>query len=431
MFQFDQAFRDEFSANWRVLLIAITALFFGFSAPAYALPFIYPEVIKEFGWTREQATLLATAKYLTGVIACLVFGRFLDIAGAWKALMTSIVVGAVALLGFAFVGGLTSYYAVGVLLGIAGPGAMVSCFVLVGRTFRASQGTATGMVLLGTAIGGVVMPVVTVELIQAFGWRTGMAALSAGIWLVAIPALIYGMLRVPITEQAATASDASESVGVREYFGKMMRGSSFWLMSTAFFLVTIVDQALTQHQVLMLLDAGLTASDGAWTVSAIGVVAIFGRVLAGNILDRSSNRGLAGLYFLLTTCAILSFALANPIVLVSYVVVRAMGHSSVMVDGPVISRHTYGTQHLGLLTGLLTGMANLGSATGPWVMGRMYDVAGSYQYALILFMILPALSAVCIWFVNPRAWKAQRADAQRRQDQPAEGSPAVGLPASG
>ena len=81
------------------------------------------------------------------------------------------------LLGFAFVGGLTSYYAVGVLLGIAGPGAMVSCFVLVGRTFRASQGTATGMVLLGTAIGGVVMPVVTVELIQAFGWRTGMAAL--------------------------------------------------------------------------------------------------------------------------------------------------------------------------------------------------------------------------------------------------------------
>ena len=76
-------------------------------------------------------------------------------------------------------------------------------------------------------------------------------------------------------------------------------------------------------------------------------------------------------------------------------------------------------------------MANLGSATGPWVMGRMYDAAGSYQYALILFMILPALRAACIWLGNPRAWKARRRDAQRRQDQPAEGSPAVGLPASG
>lgn len=414
MFQFDQAFRDEFAANWRVLLIAVTALFFGFSAPAYALPFIYPEVIKEFEWTREQATLLATAKYLTGVIACLVFGRFLDIAGAWRSLMVSVVIGGFALVAFAFIGGLNSYYAVGVLLGIAGPGAMVSCFVLVGRTFRASQGTATGMVLLGTAIGGVVMPIVTEALIGAFGWRTGMVTLSLGIWLIAIPALIYGMLRVPITEQATSAHDGGEAVGVTTYFGKLMRGSSFWLMSAAFFLVTIVDQALTQHQVLMFRDAGLTSQQGALGVSAIGFFAIFGRILAGNILDRSSNRGLAGLYLLLTICAILSFMLTNPVVLITYAVVRAMGHSSVMVDGPVISRHTYGTQHLGLLTGLITAMANLGSATGPWVMGRMYDAAGSYRLALMLFMVLPVASAICIWFVNPRAWKAQRADAQTR-----------------
>lgn len=426
MFQFDQTFRDEFRANWRVLLIAVTALFFGFSAPAYALPFIYPEVIKEFGWTREQATLLATSKYLTGVVACLVFGRFLDLAGAWKALMTSIVIGGFALLGFAFVGGLPTYYGVGVLLGIAGPGAMVSSFVLVARTFRASQGTATGMVLLGTAFGGVVMPVVTQALIEAYGWRAGMATLSVGIWVIAIPALIYGMLRVPIADQQAAVSDASEKVSVTAYFGKMMKGGSFWLMAIAFFLVTIVDQALTQHQVLMFRDAGLSPADGALGVSAIGFVAIFGRILAGNILDRSSNKGLAGLYLLLTMCAVLSFALTNPVVLISYAVVRAMGHSSVMVDGPVISRHTYGTQHLGLLTGLFTAMANLGSATGPWLMGRMYDVNGSYRLALIVFMILPAVSAVLIWFVNPRAWKAHRADAQKRADLPAEGSPAVG-----
>lgn len=429
MFQFNQAFRDEFRANWRVLLIAIAALFFGFSAPAYALPFLYPEVISEFGWTREQATLLATAKYLTGAVACLVVGRFLDVAGAWVALMMSVVIGGFALLGFVFVSGLNSYYLIGVLLGIAGPGAMVSCFVLVGRTFRASQGTATGMVLLGTALGGVVMPVVTAALIEAFGWRTGMAALSIGIWVVAIPALVYGMLRVPITQQEATASEASEAsekVGVRAYFGKLMSGSSFWLMSIAFFLVTIVDQALTQHQVLMFRDTGLSESDAALGVSAIGTFAIFARILAGNILDRSSNRGLAFLYLALTICAVLSFALTNPAILAIYVVVRAMGHSSVMVDGPVISRHTYGTQHLGLLTGLITAMANLGSAAGPWLMGRMYDAAGSYRIALIVFMVLPVVSAVFIWFVNPRAWKAQRADAQTRQDRPAEGSPAVG-----
>ncbi len=426
MFQFDQTFRDEFAANWRVLLIAITALFFGFSAPAYALPFLYPEVIREFGWTREQATLLASAKYLTGACACLVVGRFLDVAGAWVALLVSVVIGGIALIGFAFVEGLNSYYAVGVLLGIAGPGAMVSSFVLVGRTFRASQGTATGVVLLGTALGGVIMPLVTAALIGWFGWRIGMSMLSAGIWFVALPALVYGLLRVPVTQQVAAVGDMDEKASVTAYFGKLMRGSSFWLMSAAFFLVTIVDQALTQHQVLMLRDAGLDAGQGASVVSIIGLFTIIGRIVAGNILDRSSNRGLAVLYVLLTASALLSFLLTNPIVLMTYIVVRALGHSSVMVDGPVISRHTYGTQHLGLLTGLITAMANLGSAAGPWLMGRLYDAGGSYHSSLIVFMILPIVSAVFIWFVNPRAWKAQRADARRRADRPVEGSPAIG-----
>lgn len=426
MFQFDQAFRDEFRENWRVLVIAIAVLFFGFSAPAYALPFIYPEVIREFGWTREQATLLASAKYLTGCVACLVFGRFLDIAGAWRALMVAIVVGGLALLGFAFVAGLNSYYAIGVLLGIAGPGSMVSCFVLVARSFRASQGTATGMVLLGTAIGGVVMPVATDALIVALGWRLGMVTLSAGIWLIAIPALLYGMIRVPLRAPSASPGQEGDHIGVLPYFAGLARDASFWLMSIAFFFVTIVDQALTQHQVLMFRDAGLSSGEGALAVSAIGMVAIFGRILAGNILDRSSNRGLAALYLLLTLSAVFSFLLTNPVVLVAYAVVRAMGHSSVMVDGPVISRHTYGTRHLGLLTGLITAMANLGSATGPWLMGRMYDASGSYQTALIAFMILPALSAALMWFVEPRAWKAHRADARKRPDMSVEGSPAIG-----
>lgn len=422
MFRFDQKFRDEFRESWQVLLIATVALFFGFSAPAFSLPFIYPEVIREFGWTREQATLLASAKYLTGVFACLFFGRFLDLAGAWRALMVSVIVGGLALIAFAFVSGLYSYYAVGVLLGIAGPGAMVSSFVVVARSFRRSQGTATGIVLLGGAIGGVVMPVVTQALIDAFGWRTGMVSLSAGIWLVAVPALVYGMIRVPLPDHKVKADGSGAVVSVTAYFSGLMKGASFWLMAVAFFLVTVVDQALTQHQVLMFGDTGLSPTDGALAVSAIGFAAIFGRIVAGNILDRSSNRGAAALYLSFTLAALFSFVLENPLILFGYVVIRALALSIAMVDGPVISRHVYGTQHLGLLTGLFVAMANLGSATGPWLMGRMYETSGSYHSALVLFMILPAVAAVCIWFVNPRMWKADRIETESRPVTPTNAS---------
>ena len=108
MFRFDRSFRDEFRSNGVYLAIAFVALTFGFAAPAFSLPFIYPEVIREFGWTREQATLLASAKYLTGAVACVVFGRVMDVSNAWNGLIVSVAVGGVALGGFLLVDGLLS-----------------------------------------------------------------------------------------------------------------------------------------------------------------------------------------------------------------------------------------------------------------------------------------------------------------------------------
>ena len=126
LFRFDASFRGELQANWPVLVLAFNCLLFGFSAPAFALPFLFSEVIDEFGWTREQATLLASAKYLTGAVAALVVGRCLDMIGVRAALVAALGIGGIALVSLFFVNGLAVLYLAGVLLGLAGPGAMVA-----------------------------------------------------------------------------------------------------------------------------------------------------------------------------------------------------------------------------------------------------------------------------------------------------------------
>ena len=410
MFRVDSALSGELRENWRILVIAFAVLFFGFSAPAYALPFLYPEVIAEFGWTREQATLLASAKYLTGAVASILVGRFLDLTGVWIALLLSIMVGGLALVGFLFIGDLTTYYIAGVMLGIAGPGAMVTVFVMMARTFREAQGTATGIALLGTGLGGVVMPLLTAALIGTVGWRAGMALLSLGIWLIAVPLLIYGMRTIAVASAGDHEWNASDEPGSgpAAYIGDLMRGHTFWLLSIAFFLVTIVDQALVQHQVLMFNDAGVSPEMAALGVSLIGLLSMAGRIVAGTVLDRYSNRGLALFYLLLTVVAFLCLFLANPAVFALFIVLRALAHSGVMIDGPVLGRHCFGVRHLGVLLGLFTAMANIGSATGPWLMARLFDRLGSYDEALMLFMLLPVVSVVAILIVKPGVWLQQR-----------------------
>ena len=126
-------FLKEFRENWRILLVAFVCLLVAFSAPAFALPFLFSSVIDEYGWTREQATFLASAKYFTGSIVAIVIGRFIDVIGVRNVLIGVTIIGGLALVSFLWVSNLTHYYLAGVMLGIASPGTIVAIKVLISR----------------------------------------------------------------------------------------------------------------------------------------------------------------------------------------------------------------------------------------------------------------------------------------------------------
>lgn len=401
--------------DWPVLLLAFSCLFFGFSAPAFALPFLFVEVIKEFNWTREEATLLASAKYLTGAVSALLVGRFLDITGVRAALLATIGLGGLALISFLWVPNLTAYYIVGAVLGLAGPGAMVAVKVMVSRTFHASQGTATGVALLGTSLGSVLVPLIISFLISAVGWRWAFAGLSAGIWLVAMPMLLFAFPRagrkpspdpsaVPLAEGAPAPRTGLGEVA------KLAKGKTFWILGAALFIGALVDQAFIQHQVLILNDLNMSREMAALAISAIGVVGIFFRILIGNLLDSKSNKGLSAMYLLLTVSSLIAFYLVNPFILMSFVVLRAGGHAAILLDTNVMTKHTFGLKNFGTLVGVYTALVSLGFAVGPWIMGRLYEVYGNYHAAFLLFAALPLVGAVLIWNLKPTYWLAARAD---------------------
>lgn len=419
MFRFDEDVRAELRANWPALLVAFSCLLFGFSAPAFALPFLFSEVISEFGWTREQATLLASAKYLTGAVAALLVGRFIDTTGVRNALLLTIGIGGVALISFLWTPNLTFYYLSGILLGFSGPGAMVAVKVLISRTFHSSQGTAMGIALLGTSVGAVIVPLIISALIAQFGWRIGMAGMSLGIWFIAMPMLFLAFFNKSMASPDAFDKGVKATpeqiahrkqerlearLAGRAALGILMKNRSFWLIAGAVFSVAVVDQAFIQHQVLILSDLKVPREVAALAISAIGLVGIGFRVVVGNILDSTSHKGAAALYMLLTLSSLLAFLLGNPIILFAYVVMRAAGHAAVLLDTTVLTKHAFGLKNYGTLVGLYTAIVSLGYATGPWLMGRMYDMDGSYRSAFILFAAIPVVASVLIWFMKPDYW---------------------------
>ncbi len=403
----DTVFLQEFRMNWRVLLVAFTCFLFAFSAPAFLMPFIYPEVIKEFGWTREQATLLASAKYLTGSIIAIAVGRFIDVIGVRNVLIAVSVIGGLALVSFLWTPNLTIYYAAGVMLGFAGAGTMVAIKVLISRTFHASQGTAMGLAMLGTSVGAVIVPLAITFLIENYGWRNGTALLSAGVWIIALPLMIFFLTDKSfesVENQDSPVKHKSAALN-KSVAMELAVQPRFWLIALAVYAAGFVDQAFIQHMVLYLKeDLKMTAGYVAVGVSAFGAIGIASRPLVGAVFDKLSTRGVSLMYILLGVACLLALGALNPYIFAAFIVFRAIGHSAVLLDTTVLAKHTFGLRNIGIILGVYTGAVNLGFATGPWFMARMFGMTGSYVVPFVICSGVAVFAAAILIPVKPVYW---------------------------
>lgn len=417
----DTIFIDEFKRNWRVLAVASMCLLFAFSAPAFSLPFLFSSVIEEFGWTREQATLLASAKYATAALFSIVVGRLIDVVGVRNVLIWVSMLAGIAMVSFLWTPNLTVYYLSGVLLGIASPGTIVAIKVLVSRTFHASQGTAMGAAMIGTSIGSVIVPPVITYLIASFGWRVAIAMMSLGVWLVALPLMIFYLT----DKSFESRNDAGKRVEPQSVALKwslvreLMLRREFALIALAVFLAAFVDSAFVQHQVLFLkLDLGMAAGFVAASISIMGLIGIAGRLFVGGIFDRWSTKGVSIIYLVLATGSLLALAAFNPYVFAAFIVFRAIGHAGVMLDTTVLTKHTFGLANIGILFGVFTAFVNLGFATGPWFMGRMFEITGSYNIPFVVCGAMAVFAAIVLLPVRPTYWLEMKS----RQQKAATGS---------
>ena len=412
MLTFDAAFRAEFKDNRLPLAVATICMIFAFSASSYSLPFLFPEVIGEFGWTREQATLLASTKYATGAIAALIIGRYIDKIGPLRPLAIASAVGGVALIGFLWVQSLASYYILGMMLGIAGPGTIISVKVMISQRFHRSQGTAMGVAMLGASAGSMLVPIIIAALIAWFGWRSGFALLSLGIWLVAMPTLLlasFALKRSETQPTPAPAATTSASGKGPSTLSLVIRRPVFWIFAIAVYLGGLVDQGFIQHQVLIFTDLSLSREIVALGISAMGVIGFFARVLVGVLFDRTSTRGAAAIYGVLGLASLLAIILGNPLVFALFVAARAVAHAGMLLETTVITKHVFGTERLGTLLGIYTAIVTAGFATGPWLMGLLYDMSNSYTPAFLIFFVLALIAAILMTFVEPTYWRAMKA----------------------
>jgi MFS family permease len=370
----------------------IAVLSFG---PRSTLGFFLAPLSQANGWGRDVFALALALQNLLWGIAQPFAGAVADRFGTVRVLVIGTLLYSLglALMAYSTNAAMLDLSA-GVLIGFGLSGCSFNLVIaafgkLVPESWRSlafGAGTAAG------SFGQFLFSPVAVALMDAFGWQSALLIFSVTVLLV-VP-LSLALATRPAGQMAVAGAAAPQSI--KQALAEAFAHRSFVLLVLGFFTCGFQLQFITVHMPSYLIDRGLSAQVGGWTIAAIGLFNIVGSISAGWLGNRMPKRYLLSVIYFLRAVAVLAF-ISFPVTATSAILFGAgMGllwlSTVPPTNGLVVVM--FGTRWLAMLSGFAFFSHQVGGFLGVWLGGIVFERTGSYDAVWWLSILFGILSAI-------------------------------------
>ncbi len=383
--------------GWRVAFAACLGVMAGFgSLFVYTFSVFVKPLAAEFGWSREAISGgFAIAAVTLGVISPLL-GRWIDRFGPRRIILACMTIYGCGIASLSLLhAGIWQFYLTCFVLGVVGNGAAHLAYSRsISTWFQQRLGMALALVMVGAGLGAMILPVVAQSIISRSGWRTAYASLGWLALLLGLP-LSWRYIRERGHEPGTIAR---ESVPVQHSgltWQQGLRSYSFWIITTILFVSSISMNGAITHLSALLTDRGLTSGKAALCASVLGGSSLLGRVVVGWLLDRFFGPRVALFINLITALGIFLLARVSSFpagcLAAALIGVGAGGEAATT---PYLLTRYFGLRSFSTLYGFTWTFYAAAGAIGPVILGRAFDLTGSYASLLVLLAAALGLAAL-------------------------------------
>jgi MFS family permease len=348
----------------------------------------------EFGWGRDVFSFaLAIQNLLWGAFQPFA-GGVADRYGAVRVLWTGAIAYAagLALMSQASSPGLLDLSA-GVLVGFALSSCSFNLVIgalgkLVPESWRSlafGAGTAAG------SFGQFLFSPLARMLIDWTGWQNTLV-IFGGIMLLILPL----SLALATPRSAAASGVPRPQQSARQALMEAFGHRSYVLLVLGFFTCGFQLAFITVHLPSYLLDRGLSANVGAWTIGFIGLFNIFGSILAGWLGNRMPKRFILSAIYFGRALAVVAFITlpASPAAAIVFGAVTGFLWLSTVPPTSSLVALMFGTRWLSMLFGFAFFSHQVGGFLGVLLGGFAFERTGSYDSVWWLSVLFGVLSAL-------------------------------------
>jgi MFS family permease len=383
---------------WMVILAA--GLIVGIAMGLRQVMGLYlPPMTKDLGIGREPFSMAMAVANLVWGFGAIFAGMIADRYGAGRVVVAGTV---------ATMAGMYLMYAAqsgydllvsGVLLGIGVSGAGLNSLVgAVGRAAPPEKRTsAIASLGMAAGIGGFVAFPYTHLLMDLYGWKTSLLLLLATT-VVMLP------LARTVAGKPTAGAGMVDTQGLGSAFKEALTHPSYLLLVTGFFVCGFHVAFYGVHLPGFVADKGLEPGVAVIALTMVGLANLVGTFIAGQsgrFIEK--RRGLSLIYF--GRCFIFLGLLFLPItpetVIGLSILLGLFWLSTVPLTSSLVAVF-FGTRWMSMLFGVVFLSHQLGSFSGLWLAGYLYDATKSYDMMWWISIALGLFAAAVHWPIQER-----------------------------
>jgi MFS family permease len=403
-----------FYYGWVMLPIATLAAIATSPGQTFGISVFNPTFRLTLGLSHSQLT----GAYMIGTLLAAIpqpyIGGLMDRYGIRRVMFIIVILLGFACIFMSQVQGLLMLFLAFFFLRLLGQGALT---LMANNTlamwFQVRLGAVAGIMNAGVAGSLALIPPVILVLINQFGWRETYIVLGVTVWLVMLPLLLLFYRNRPedVGQSLDGRSSTETTIDVEEdketvsfSLNEARHTRAYWILLILAAAWGLIVTAVFFNIIPIFTSQGLTDANAAATFTTVALALATTQLIGGVLADRIRLNWLAALSTLAMTAGILALSRANSVLLAQfYALLIGIGQGLFGAVNNTVWARYFGRAHLGKIRGTVAMAMVAGSSAGPFIMGATYDIFGSYEVSLNLFItLLIPLAIASLWATPPK-----------------------------
>jgi len=389
--------------GWRVVGGSFLSQAFVVGFFTYAVSFLTQPVQESFDVSVEMVMYSLTFGTFLGLFAMPVVGALLDKLSVRLLFATGIVLFALGLWLLAQSTTIVQYIVIfGITMALVNAlaGSMIASAV-VSRWFTENRGKALGVAATGTSVGGMSIPGLITFWLPDYGWRGTLENLAIVLMIGVLPIVVWSIRSWPaelgFQESSAVGEGGAGADAAHLGLKDILRNPNFWWLGTSLGLLFSTYTAILSNFTPYAVQLGHSDETAFSLIMIIAVCGLLGKLIFGLAADMLGHKLALWTAQLLLGAGFVLLAMEPSyfLIVVACISLGLAAGGMLPVWGALIAQ-IFGLQSYGRAFGLMGPIITIFVMLGFPLVGRLYDVTGSFSLGLWISSALLVVAALLL-----------------------------------